>query len=136
MKYWSKVTQLQTSPRNHQDKHRLLSIKIHACVCVCVCVCVWCVWHTCHISHCEIKSHRIRSIWKPIPIRFFKSHRILDHLTIHLMEKISQNLAHLEANSHKIFQILQNFRPFYNTSNGEINRILHFVVSTINFVHL
>ena len=33
-------------------------------------------WHTCHISHCEIKSHRIWPIWKPIPIRFFKSHRI------------------------------------------------------------
>ena len=32
--------------------------------------------HTCHISQCEIKSHRIWPIWKPIPIRFFKSHRI------------------------------------------------------------
>ena len=32
--------------------------------------------HTCHISHCEIKSHRIWPIWKPIPIRTFKSHRI------------------------------------------------------------
>ena len=36
------------------------------------------IWseHTCHISQCETKSHRIRSIWKPVPIRFFKSHRI------------------------------------------------------------
>ena len=25
--------------------------------------------HICHISHCEIKSHRIWRIWKPIPIR-------------------------------------------------------------------
>ena len=32
--------------------------------------------HTCHISHCEIKSHRIWPIWKPSPRRFFKSHRI------------------------------------------------------------
>ena len=32
--------------------------------------------HTCHISHCEIKSHRIQPIWKPIPRRIFKSHRI------------------------------------------------------------
>ena len=32
--------------------------------------------HTCQISHCEIKSHRFWPIWKPIPIRFFKSHRI------------------------------------------------------------
>ena len=28
------------------------------------------------ISHTEIKSHRIWSIWKPVPTRFFKSHRI------------------------------------------------------------
>ena len=32
--------------------------------------------HACHISHFEIKSHRIWPIWKQIPIRFFKSHRI------------------------------------------------------------
>ena len=32
--------------------------------------------HTCHISYCEIKSHRIWPIWKPTPIGFFKSHRI------------------------------------------------------------
>ena len=36
----------------------------------------WNTSHTCHITHCEIKSHRIWPIWKPIPIRFFKSHRI------------------------------------------------------------
>ena len=30
----------------------------------------------CHISHCEIKSHRIWLIWKPVPIRFIRSHRI------------------------------------------------------------
>ena len=32
--------------------------------------------HTCHISHCEIKSHRIWPIWKQVPVRFFKSHRM------------------------------------------------------------
>ena len=32
--------------------------------------------HTSHISHCEIKSHRIWPLWKPSPIRFFKTHRI------------------------------------------------------------
>ena len=32
--------------------------------------------HTCHISNCEIKSHRIWPIWKPLPIRFFNFHRI------------------------------------------------------------
>ena len=34
-----------------------------------------CPIHACHISHCEIKSHRIWPIWKPTPIRFFRSHR-------------------------------------------------------------
>ena len=31
--------------------------------------------HTCHISHCEIKSQRIWSIWKAIPIKN-SDHRI------------------------------------------------------------
>ena len=31
-------------------------------------------------------------------------------LYLTLWDKISQNLAHLEANSHKIFQISQNFQ--------------------------
>ena len=35
-----------------------------------------CRTHTCHTSHCEIKSHRIWPIWKAIPIQIFKSHRI------------------------------------------------------------
>ena len=30
-----------------------------------------------------------------------------------LWDKISQNLAHLEANSHKIFQISKNFQPIF-----------------------
>ena len=34
------------------------------------------ILHTCHISHCEIKSHRIWPNWKAMHIRFFKSHRI------------------------------------------------------------
>ena len=35
--------------------------------------------HTCHISHCEIKSHRIWPIWKAIPVKKLKSQRISDH---------------------------------------------------------
>ena len=40
--------------------------------------------HTCHISHCEIKSHRIWPIWKPIPIRLSNLTEFSDHLTTHL----------------------------------------------------
>ena len=45
--------------------------------------------HTCHISHCEIKSHRIWPIWKPIPIRFFKSQNFQTILRI--FEEININ---------------------------------------------
>ena len=38
-----------------------------------------------------------------------------------LWDKIAQNLAHLEANSHKIFQSLRIFRPSYNILYKEIN---------------
>ena len=38
-----------------------------------------------------------------------------------LSDKISQNLAYLEANSHKIFQSHRIFRPSYNTFYEEIN---------------
>ena len=38
-----------------------------------------------------------------------------------LWDKISQNLAHLEAYSHEIFQVSQNFQTSYNTFYEEIN---------------
>ena len=38
-----------------------------------------------------------------------------------LWDKISQNLTHLEANSHKIFKSHRIFRPSYNTFYEEIN---------------
>ena len=38
-----------------------------------------------------------------------------------LWDKISQNLAHLEANSHKIFNSHRIFRPSYNTFYEEMN---------------
>ena len=38
-----------------------------------------------------------------------------------LWDKISQNLAHLEASSHKIFKSHWIFRPSYNTFYEEIN---------------
>ena len=41
-----------------------------------------------------------------------------------LWDKISQNLAHLEANSHKIFISHRIFRPFYNTFYEEIHHTL------------
>ena len=38
-----------------------------------------------------------------------------------LWDKISQNLAHLEASSHKIIKSHRIFRPSYNTFYEEIN---------------
>ena len=39
-----------------------------------------CHTHTCHTSHCEIKSHRIWLFWKPNPIRFSNLKEFSDHL--------------------------------------------------------
>ena len=43
--------------------------------------------HTCHISHCEIKSHRIWPIWKAIPIKNSDLTEFSDHFTIDFMKK-------------------------------------------------
>ena len=53
--------------------------------------------HTCHISHCEIKW----LIWKPIPIRFFKSHRIFTPSYNTFYEEI--NIHHFVCVYHKAF---------------------------------
>ena len=45
-----------------------------------------------------------------------------------LWDKISQNLAHLEANSHKIFKSHRIFRPSYSTFFEEVN-INHILLS-------
>ena len=50
-------------------------------------------YHTCHILHCEIKSHIIWRIWKPVPIyiRFsnLKSHRIFKPCYLTFYEEIN-----------------------------------------------
>ena len=43
------------------------------------------------ISHCDIKSHRIWPIWKPIPITFFKAHRIFRPSYNTFYEEINKN---------------------------------------------
>ena len=63
----------------------------------------WQTVHTCHISHCEIKS-----LW---------------------------NLAHQEANSHKNFQISQNFQTILKHTLWRNNHISHFVVFITSFIH-
>ena len=63
-------------------------------------------------------------------VSLFKTY--MPYLT--LWDKISQNLAHLEANSHKIFKTHRIFRPSYNIFYEEIN-IQHFVVFITNFIH-
>ena len=42
-----------------------------------------------------------------------------------LWDKISQNLAYLEASSHKIFQISQNFQTILNNTFYEEINIKH-----------
>ena len=47
-----------------------------------------------------------------------------------LWDKISQNLAYLEASSHKILQISENFQSILNTFYEEIN-INHTLLSLL-----
>ena len=44
------------------------------------------ICHTCHISHCEIKSHRIWPIWKAIPIKNSNLTQFSDHFTTDFMK--------------------------------------------------
>ena len=43
--------------------------------------------HTCHISHCEIKSHRIWPIWKAVPIKNSNLTEFSDHFATDFMKK-------------------------------------------------
>ena len=47
--------------------------------------------HTCHISHCEIKSHRIWPLWKAIPIKHSNLTEFSDHFTTDFYEEININ---------------------------------------------
>ena len=53
-----------------------------------------------------------------------------------LWDKISQSLAHLEAFSHKIFQISQNFQTILQHILWRNKHKSHFVVFITNFLHL
>ena len=53
-----------------------------------------------------------------------------------LWDKISQNLAHLEANSYKIFQIPQNFQTILQHILWRNKHKSHFVVFITSFLHL
>ena len=53
-----------------------------------------------------------------------------------LWEKISQNLAHLEANSRKIFQISQNFQNILQQILWRNKYNSNFVVFITSFLHL
>ena len=58
------------------------------------------------------------------------SNAYMPYLT--LWDKISQNLAKLEASSHNIIQSHRIFRPSYNTFNEEINHTLLFLSQASN----
>ena len=51
--------------------------------------------HTCHISHCEIKSHIIWPIWKAIPIKKIRSHRLFKPFYNRFYEEINRNRTFL-----------------------------------------
>ena len=53
-----------------------------------------------------------------------------------LWDKISQNLVPLEANSHKIFQISQNFQNILQDILWRNKHKSHFVVFITTFLHL
>ena len=53
-----------------------------------------------------------------------------------LWEKISQNLTHLKANSHKIFQPSQNFQNILQHILWRNKHKSHFVVFITSFLHL
>ena len=77
----------------------------------------------------------IREIWKNI-CKSGKNQEssYMPYLT--LRDKISQNLAYLEANSHKIFQISQNFQIILQHILWRNNHKSHFVVFILSFLHL
>ena len=52
-----------------------------------------------------------------------------------LWDEISQNLAHLEANSHKIFLISQNFQTILQHILWRNKHISYFVVFITSFIH-
>ena len=47
--------------------------------------------HTCHISHCEIISHRIWPIWRAVPIKKFESQNFQTGLEQIFYEEININ---------------------------------------------
>ena len=47
--------------------------------------------HTCHISHSEIKSHRIWPIWKAIPIKNSNLTEFSDNFTTDFMKNIHKS---------------------------------------------
>ena len=53
-----------------------------------------------------------------------------------LWDKISQNLAHQEANSHKIYKISQNFQTILQHILWRKKHKPHFVVFITTFLHL
>ena len=58
----------------------------------------------------------------------------MPYLTV--WDKISQNLTHLEASSHKIFHISQNFQTILQHILWRNNHKPHFVVFITSFLHL
>ena len=92
--------------------------------------------HTCHISHCEIKSHRIWPMWKPNSHKVIKTHRIFrpSYNTFNEEINIHHTLLWLSQTSYiiiKVFGELQsdlckNHTEFYQISLKNLPHLTEF----------
>ena len=77
------------------------------------------VLNLCLPFSCMDAFHAALYVWNSLPARYRYTKTYMPYLT--LWNIISQNLAHLEANSYKIFKSHRIFRTSYNTFYEEIN---------------
>ena len=84
------------------------------------------ILHTCLVSHCEKKSHRIWPIWKPIPIRFSNLTEFSDNLTAHFRR--NKHKSHFVVFITSFLHLNTGFWLFWGSSN------LIFVKISQNFI--
>ena len=78
--------------------------------------------HTCHISHCEIKSHRIWSIWKAFPIKNIQFSKIFRPFYNRFYEEININST-LLLFSQASYMKKKDFRLYWESSKVMFQKI-------------
>ena len=96
-----------------------------------ICTFVVRIWHKTHFLMAQLIC--IHVLTKSTNCTNFQLNSYMPYLT--LWDKISQNLVHLEANSHKIFQITQNFQTILQHILWRNKHKSHFVVFIASFLH-